>query len=62
VTAIRQAGAMPQVILPPGNNYTSAQTFVSNGSEPVLFKVTNQDGGTTNLVFDVTTRARIRSA
>lgn len=53
VTAIRQAGAMSQVILLPGNNYTSAQTFVWNGSGPALLKVTNLDGSTTNLVFDV---------
>lgn len=53
VTAIRQAGATSQIILLPGNNYTSAQTFVSNGSGPALLKVTNLDGSTTNLVFDV---------
>jgi endoglucanase len=29
VTAIRQAGATSQIILLPGNNYTSAGTFIS---------------------------------
>jgi endoglucanase len=37
----------------PGNNYTSAGTFISNGSGPALLNVTNPDGSTTNLVFDV---------
>ena len=53
VTTIRQAAAMSQIILLPGNNYTSAQTFVPNGSGPALLKVTNPGGSTTNLVFDV---------
>ncbi|KAF7797655.1 hypothetical protein EIP86_008855 [Pleurotus ostreatoroseus] len=53
VTAIRNAGATSQLILLPGNDYTSAQTFVSNGSGPALMKVTNPDGTTTNLIFDV---------
>jgi endoglucanase len=37
----------------PGNNYTSAGTFISSGSGPALLKITNPDGSTTNLVFDV---------
>lgn len=53
VTAIRQAGATTQLILLPGNNWTSAQTFVSNGSADALKKVVNPDGSTTNLIFDV---------
>jgi len=53
VTAIRQAGATSQLILLPGNNYTSAQTYVSNGSLAALQTVTNLDGSTTNLIFDV---------
>ncbi|RPD65704.1 endoglucanase [Lentinus tigrinus ALCF2SS1-7] len=53
VTAIRQAGATSQLILLPGNNWTSAETFISNGSADALSKVTNPDGSTTNLVFDV---------
>ena len=53
VTAIRNAGARSQLILLPGNNWTSAETFVSNGSADVLAKVTNPDGSVTNLIFDV---------
>ena len=53
VTAIRQAGATSQMILLPGNNYTSAQEFVSNGSLAALSTVKNLDGSTTNLIFDV---------
>ncbi|KAI0071102.1 endoglucanase [Panus rudis PR-1116 ss-1] len=53
VTAIRNAGATSQIILLPGNNWTSAATFVSNGSADALKKVTNPDGSITNLVFDV---------
>ncbi|KAI0371240.1 endoglucanase [Pilatotrama ljubarskyi] len=53
VTAIRKAGATSQLILLPGNNWTSAETFVSNGSADALNKVTNPDGSKTNLIFDV---------
>ena len=53
VTAIRSAGATSQVILLPGNNYTSAQTFVSSGSAAALDAVMNPDGTITNLVMDV---------
>ncbi|EKM56584.1 glycoside hydrolase family 5 protein [Phanerochaete carnosa HHB-10118-sp] len=53
VTAIRQAGATTQLILLPGNDYTSAETFISNGSAAALGNVTNPDGGFTNLIFDV---------
>ncbi|KAF8180388.1 glycoside hydrolase family 5 protein, cellulose binding module 1 [Pholiota molesta] len=53
VTAIRNAGATSQLILLPGNNWTSAETFVSNGSGPALMTVTNPDGTTTGLIFDV---------
>ncbi|KAJ4465622.1 endoglucanase [Lentinula edodes] len=53
VTAIRNAGATKQLILLPGNNWTSAETFVSNGSGPALLTVTNPDGSTTGLIFDV---------
>lgn len=45
--------ATSQLILLPGNNWTSAETFVSNGSADALSKVTNPDGSHTNLVFDV---------
>lgn len=53
VTAIRNAGASTQMILLPGNNFTSAGTFVSNGSGAALVKVTNPDGSTTGLILDV---------
>jgi len=53
VTAIRNAGASTQMILLPGNNFTSAGTFVSNGSGAALIKVTNPDGSTTGLILDV---------
>lgn len=53
VTAIRQAGATSQLILLPGNNYTSAGTFVSSGSADALNAVTNPDGSKTNLIMDV---------
>ncbi|KAN0102309.1 glycoside hydrolase family 5 protein [Hyaloscypha variabilis] len=53
VTAIRQAGATTQMILLPGNNFTSAQTFVSNGSAGNLSRVHNLDGTNTSLIFDV---------
>ena len=55
VTAIRNAGATSQKILLPGNDYTSAAKFISNGSGAALLKVTNGDsaGTTTNLIFDV---------
>lgn len=45
--------ATSQLILLPGNNWTSAETFVSNGSADALNKVTNPDGSITNLIFDV---------
>ncbi|KAG9042091.1 hypothetical protein FS837_011362 [Tulasnella sp. UAMH 9824] len=53
VTAIRNAGATSQIILLPGNNWTSAQTFVSSGSAAALSQVKNPDGSITNLIFDV---------
>ncbi len=53
VTAIRSAGATSQMILLPGNDFTSAQTFVSNGSAGNLSTVHNLDGTNTSLVFDV---------
>ncbi|KAI9566244.1 carbohydrate-binding module family 1 protein/Glycoside hydrolase family 5 protein [Boletus coccyginus] len=53
VTAIRNAGATTQTILLPGDNYTSAKTFVSGGSAAALATVTNPDGSYTNLIFDV---------
>lgn len=53
VTAIRQAGATTQMILLPGKDFTSAQTFVSNGSGGNLSRVHNLDGSNTSLIFDV---------
>lgn len=53
MTAIRNAGATTQMILLPGNNWTAASTFVSSGSLDALKTVTNPDGTTTNLIFDV---------
>jgi endoglucanase len=53
VTAIRQAGATTQLILLPGNDFTGAQTFVSNGSAGNLSTVHNLDGTNTSLIFDV---------
>jgi endoglucanase len=49
----RNAGATSQIILLPGNDWTSAESFVSDGSGPALATVTNPDGTTKNLVFDV---------
>ncbi|KAH8789115.1 glycoside hydrolase superfamily [Hyaloscypha finlandica] len=53
VTAIRQAGATSQMILLPGSDYTSAGSFISDGSAAALAAVKNPDGTTTNLIFDV---------
>lgn len=53
VTAIREAGATTQMILLPGNDFTGAQTFVSNGSAGNLSNVHNPDGSNTSLIFDV---------
>lgn len=53
VTAIREAGATSQMILLPGNNYTSAETFVSSGSAEALGMIRNPDGTFTNLIMDV---------
>jgi endoglucanase len=53
VTAIRAAGATSQIILLPGNDWTGAATFVSDGSLAALSTVKNLDGTTTNLIFDI---------
>jgi endoglucanase len=53
VTAIRTTGATTQMILLPGNDFTGAQTFVSNGSAGNLSTVHNLDGSNTSLIFDV---------
>lgn len=41
------------MILLPGDGYTGASTLVSGGSAAALAGVTNPDGSTTNLIFDV---------
>lgn len=53
VNAIRRAGATSQIILLPGSNWSSAETFVSDGSADALNNITNPDGTKTNLIFDV---------
>ncbi|KAG4031885.1 hypothetical protein MFRU_008g02390 [Monilinia fructicola] len=53
VTAIRQAGATSTMLLLPGTDYASAAAFISDGSAAALSTITNLDGTTTNLVFDV---------
>jgi endoglucanase len=52
VTAIRQAGATSQYILIPGSSYSSAQAL-PNEAGPYLLKVTDSDGSTKKLIFDV---------
>lgn len=51
VTAIR-AVAPDHMVLMPGSSYSSAQTL-STEAGPDLLNVTNPDGSTTNLLFDV---------
>ncbi|KAL7807423.1 endoglucanase EG-II [Trichoderma gracile] len=53
VTAIRNAGATSQFISLPGNDWQSAAAFISDGSAAALSQITNPDGSTTNLIFDV---------
>lgn len=53
VTAIRKAGATSQVILLPGNNFSSATDLVQNGSADLLAKITNPDGTTDGLLLDL---------
>lgn len=52
VTAIRGAGATSQIILLPGNEWTSAGGYAKS-SGPTMSKVTNPGGGTEGLLFDV---------
>lgn len=52
VTAIRGAGAKTQLILIPGNDWTSAQQMPTK-SGPALLKVKNPDGSVDGIVFDV---------
>lgn len=53
VTAIRNAGAQNNLILLPGQGYTSAETFVSSGSAAALNNVKNPNGSKDNLIMDV---------
>jgi endoglucanase len=53
VTAIRDAGAMSQMILLPGTDFDSATTLVSSGSVDALLAITNPDGSTDNLLLDI---------
>lgn len=53
VTAIRNSGATNNLILLPGNDWTHATSFVSDGSAAALANITNLDKSTTNLIFDV---------
>lgn len=53
VTAIRTAGATSQMILLPGNGWTGAGTYISDGSGAALSTVKNPDGTNTNLIFEV---------
>ncbi|KAJ6444950.1 glycoside hydrolase family 5 [Purpureocillium lavendulum] len=53
VTAIRKAGAKKQMILLPGTNFASAETFVSTGSAELLSAITNPDGSTDGLLLDL---------
>ena len=52
VTAIRSAGAMNQIILLPGTDFTSAMTFAQK-SGPLLLAVSNPDGSKNGLIFNV---------
>ncbi|KIO28959.1 glycoside hydrolase family 5 protein, partial [Tulasnella calospora MUT 4182] len=53
VTAIRNVGATSQRIFMPGNDWTSAEDFINNGSAAALSNVKNPDGSITGLIFDV---------
>jgi endoglucanase len=53
VTAIREAGAIQQIILLPGTDYMSAKSFVSSGSAQALSSITNPDGTKERLVYNV---------
>ncbi|KAI6778374.1 Endoglucanase EG-II [Emericellopsis cladophorae] len=53
VTGIRKAGAESQIILLPGTNFASAETFVSSGSARLLAKISNPDGSKDGLILDL---------
>ncbi|KAF7192990.1 Endoglucanase EG-II [Pseudocercospora fuligena] len=55
VHAIRKTGCSwhTHKILLPGNDWTHATTFISDGSASALSNITNLDGTTNSLIFDV---------
>lgn len=53
VTAIRKAGAATQFVFLPGRGHQSPGYLIAKGDGDVLKKVTNPDGTTANLMFDV---------
>ena len=53
VTGIRKAGALDNIILLPGDNFTNAETFVSTNSADLLNEIKNPDGTKDNLVMDI---------
>lgn len=53
ITAIRKAETVSHIILLPGENFSSAGTFLSSGWGSALATVTNPDKSTTNLLFDL---------
>ncbi|KAJ4578960.1 hypothetical protein HRR81_003110 [Exophiala dermatitidis] len=56
VNAIRQTGAVSQLIILPGKGWTHANTYLpsnSDGSGPALMGITDPAGGTSKLVFEV---------
>ncbi|KAH8745045.1 glycoside hydrolase superfamily, partial [Hyaloscypha finlandica] len=53
VAAIRKAEKVLHIVLLPGENFSSAGTFLSSGWGPALATVTNPDASTTNLVLDL---------
>lgn len=52
VTAIRDAGAQEQLIFLAGTDFANAGAFPTN-SGPYLGNITNPDGSTSNLIFEV---------
>ncbi|KAE9381822.1 glycoside hydrolase family 5 protein [Stipitochalara longipes BDJ] len=53
VTAIRKAEKVSHIILLPGENFSSAGTFISSGWGAALATVTNPDKSTDNLLLDL---------
>jgi len=53
VTAIREAGATTQFVSLPGRGWQSPGYLIAKGDGDALKQVTNPDGTTSNLVFDV---------